>query len=164
MAEAEQALKLINNNGLIGIVIVLLYFFAKSTTPAAGKLWDWFVSWFNPKRADAKEKERQAERDRETRLRREELELMHVYDGELLEAYKKNIEVNTQVAMTMVEMRNELRGNREDLDDIKLDIAGIFAYIGKPQLSRERRNATQPNQALPVQEVKSNARNNQRNR
>lgn len=163
MTEAEQALKLINDNGLIGIVIVLLYFFARSAAPAAGKIWDWFVSWFNPKRADLKQKAKEEKEEKEARLRREELKLLHVYDGDLLDAYKKNTEASTQVVMTMQEMRNELRGSRQDLDDIKLDIAGIFAYIGKPQLSRERRNAaTQPNQ--PIQEAKNNARNHQRNR
>jgi len=163
MAEAEQALKLINNNGLIGIVIVLLYFFAKSAAPAAGKIWDWFVSWFNPKRADLKQKAKEEKEEKEARLRREELKLLHVYDGDLLDAYKKNTEVNTQAVMTMQEIRNELRGSRQDLDDMKLDIAGIYAYTRQPQPSRERRNATtQPNQ--PIQEVKSNARNHQRNR
>ncbi|WP_110513726.1 hypothetical protein [Herpetosiphon llansteffanensis] len=164
MAEAEQAIKLINGNGLIGILIVLLFFLSRSAV--ASKIWDWFVSWFNPERADAKQKAKQDAQERESRLRREELELLsHVYDGELLDAYKKNTEVNTQAVMTMQAIQIELRASRQDLDDMKLDIAGIYAYIRQPQLSRERRNPTQPNQSLPTnQEGKPNARNHQRNR
>lgn len=165
MTEAEQAIKLINGNGLIGILVVLLFFLSKSAAPAVGKVWDWFVSYFNPTRADEKEQQKKDDQDREARLRKEEIALLsQVYDGELLDAYKKNTEVNTQAVMTMQEIRNELRASRQDLDDMKLDMAGIYAYIRQPQLSRERRNATQPNQPLPTQEGKSNARNHQRNR
>ncbi|XSG76745.1 hypothetical protein ACP8Y2_07005 [Herpetosiphon llansteffanensis] len=166
MAEAEHAIKLINNNGIIGILVVLLFFLSKSAAPAVSTVWDWFVSYFNPTRADAKEQQKKEDLDRDARLRKEELALLsHVYDGELLDAYKKNTEVNTQVVMTMQAIQIELRASRQDLDDMKLDIAGIYAYTRQPQPSRERRNVTQPNQPLPtIQEGKPNARNHQRHR
>ncbi len=165
MTEAEQAIKLINGNGLIGILVVLLFFLSKSAAPAVGKVWDWFVSYFNPTRADEKEQQKKDDQDREARLRKEEIALLsQVYDGELLDAYKKNTEANVQVIMTMQAMQIELRASRQDLDDIKLDIAAIYAQNRQSQPSRDRRNATQPNQPLPTQEGKPHARNHQRNR
>ncbi len=181
MAEAEQAIKLINGNGLIGILVVILFFLSKSAAPAVGKVWDWFVSYFNPTRSDAKALAKQEELDREARLRKEEIALLsHVYDGELLEAYKKNAEVSVQVIMTMQAIQTKLLDSdlltqaqlmrigqgvvetQIGVTDIKTDVARIFTVLREEQPSRPQ--PTKPNQPLPTQEGKPHVRNNQRNR
>ncbi|KPL86155.1 hypothetical protein [Herpetosiphon geysericola] len=166
MAEAESIIKLVNSNGLLSVIIVLLVFFGKAAMPSITKMLDHIAEYFNPTRADAKAKQQKEDDDREARLRKEELDLLtHAYDGELLDAYKKNAEVNVQVIMTMQAIQTKLldsdlltqaqllrisqgvADNQLGVTDIKTDVARIFTVLQQEQPSRTQ---TKPNQPLPM--------------
>lgn len=156
MAEAEQFIALINSNGWIGWIVALLFFASKSAAPAVGKLWEWFVSWVNPVRAEARRIARNEEAAQQEERRIQNLErkrqLERQYDDRLLNAFERNITVNTENVMTLRAIQSELRSSREDLEDVKLDVAGIYEITKHPQPSRQKRAGTHPNRPIPKME------------
>ncbi|HEY0891994.1 MAG TPA: hypothetical protein VGE32_02985 [Cellvibrio sp.] len=154
MAEAEQALKLVNENGIVGILLVILFLLIKPAAPAVAKVWEYFVSWVNPVRAEARRIARNEEAAQQEERRIQNLErkrqLERQYDDRLLNAFERNITVNTENVMTLRAIQSELRSSREDLEDVKLDVAGIYEITKHPQPSRQKRAAgTQPNRLIP---------------
>lgn len=155
MAEAEQFIKLINSNGWIGLLAAVLFILGKSLAPAAGKLWEYFVSWINPVRAEARRIARNEEaaqhEERQIQNMERKRQLERQYDDRLLNAFERNITVNTENVMTLRAIQSELRSSREDLEDVKMDVAGIYEITKHPRPSRQKRAAgTQPNQPIPT--------------
>ena len=152
MTDAEQFIKLINSNGWIGLLVALLFFASKSAGPAIAQVWEWFVSWVNPARAEARRITRNEEaakhEARRIQIRERERHHARAYDDRLLNAFERNITVNTENVMALRAIQAELRSSREDLEDVKMDVAGIYAITKHPQPSRQKRAGTKPNQPI----------------
>lgn len=184
-AQAQEFIDLINRYGWAGWAMVMGFVLYKYGSGAISKVWDLAAKWFAPeafaareeKRKQAAKEEREAEKEEQARKDKEESDRRLNEQAMLNRAFEMMegttaAQVKTAVILDNLfgafqQSRAEHHANHAvlvtRLDDIEMDINPIYTYLQRERPShierKQRRNPTQPNQPLPVQEVKNNVRN-----
>lgn len=180
-AQIKEFTEIINHYGWAGWAMVGLYLIWKYATPALSKIWDFFTKWFAPeafakreakRKQDAKEAKEEREKDENARRLADQSMLNRAF--QTIEGSTKELTKIAIILDNLVDVIQQGHAERNNqyvilstrLTNIEIDLGPIYTHLQKERPSQvdRKRNATQPNQALPTQEGKSNARNNQRGR